>query len=398
MPYHRPLCEGGPIRLLYAGFDGLDVAFQGRLSDRMLALLADARGDAESINGPVLREANGLRFTVLPSGARNGFRYRIDTGDDGEVWLIKHSADARQWNFFASVRSFALLTCGYRGVKQRLSERLAKLEATVAAASVNRVDFACDLDAPGFEPEPDCFVAPARTRARSYHPGDGARLEDRTVPSAGSNAVEVHRLARRVNGITVGRMPGRQLCLYDKRADSLLKRKLYWADVWDLDLAEHRDPIWRVEARAARDEIKLRWRVRSFADLERRLLDIVLSTLAKVRYVVPSPSDSNAARWPMHPLWRAATTHMGQAIEAHAFTAAAPRNDLPTPGLIKRDDLGKQLVGLAAGYGALAGLTEEHAGDLPGLVAAFIRDSARDRPGLLEEKLARARARYGVVG
>lgn len=247
MPHHRRWW-GGPIRLLYAGFDGLDVAFQGCVSDRLLALLADARAEAEAINGPVARDLNGLRFTVAPSGARNGFRYRLNTGDDGEVWLIKHSADPRHWNLFAAVKSFALLTHHYAGVKRRLlEERLAQLEATVREARPNRVNFACDVNAPGFEPEPDCFVAPARTGARTYHPGEGAREGER---------VEVHRLARRVNGITVGRMPGRQLCLYDKRADSLLKRKLYWAAVWGLDLAERRDPVWRVEVRAARDEIK----------------------------------------------------------------------------------------------------------------------------------------------
>lgn len=160
----------------------------------MLALLADARAEAEGSNGPVARELNGMRFTVAPSGAKHGFRYRLDTGDDGEVWLIKHSADPRQWNLFVSVRAFALLTFGYLGVRRRFEERLVALEATVAAASVNRVDVACDLDAPGFEPEPDSFVAPARTQARSYHPGDGARAAE----------VTVHRRARRVNGVTVG--------------------------------------------------------------------------------------------------------------------------------------------------------------------------------------------------
>lgn len=389
MPPHRSWW-GRPIRPLYAGFDGLDVAFQGCVSGRLLILLADARNDAEAINGPVARELNGLRFTVASSGARNGFRYRLDTGDDGEVWLVKHSGDPSQWNLFASVKSFALLTHHYAGVKRRLvEERLAQLEATVRDARPNRVDFACDVDAPGFEPEPDCFVEPARTRVRSYHPGDGAREGER---------VEVHRLARRVNGIMVGRMPGRQLCFYDKRADSLLKRKLYWPAVWGLDLAEHRDPVWRVEVRAARDELKGRWRVRSFADLESRLREIVPAALAKVRYVVPLPHDRNASRWPTHPLWQAAARIMVEAIEAHAFALAPPRNALPTPRLIKLDELRRQLIGLAAGYAGLAGLTEDHAGDLPGLVATTIRDFARDRPGLLEEKLARARARYGVFG
>jgi hypothetical protein len=89
---------------------------------------------------------------------------------------------------------------------------------------------------------------------------------------------------------------------------------------------------------------------------------------------------------------------MVEAIEAHAFAPAPRRNDLPTPAVIKRDELARQLIGLAAGYGALAGLTEDQAGELPGLVAATIRDFARDRPGLLEEKLARAVVRYGVFG
>ena len=149
--------------------------------------------------------------------------------------------------------------------------------------------------------------------------------------------------------------------------------------------------------RAARDEIKTRWRVRSFADLEDRLREVVPSVLAKIRYVVPSPHDRNAARWPTHPLWRAAETYMVEAIEAHAFAPAPPRNDLPTPRLIKLDELWRQLVGVAASCGALEGLSADRASDLPGLVAAAIRDYARDRPGILEEKLARARARHGVL-
>jgi hypothetical protein len=127
-------------------------------------------------------------------------------------------------------------------------------------------------------------------------------------------------------------------------------------------------------------------------------LDVVLSSLAKVRYVIPSFRDSNASRWPTHPLWEAAERYMRDAIEAHAFAPAPSRNDLPTPRLIKLDEFRRQLIGLAAGYGVLAGLTEEQAGDLPGLVAATIRDYARDRPGALEDKLAHARARYGVIG
>ena len=385
-PHRGCWCEGPP-RLLYAGFDGLDVAFQGCVSDKVLPLLADSRAEAEALNGPVAREVNSLCFTVAPSGAKNGFRYRLDTGDDGEVWLVKHNADARQWNLFASVRSFTLLTYGYPGVKRRLFERLARLEATVAAASVNRVDFACDLDAPGFEPDPECFVAPARTQARSYHPGDGAREGER---------LEVHRLARRVNGITIGRMPGRQVCFYDKRADCLLKRKPHWPAAWGLDLTKHRDAVWRVEARAGRDELARHLAVRSFDCLEVGLVPIVASILDKIRYVQPSPTDLNPARWPIHLLWDLANQHILAAIEAHAFEPSPPRRDLPIPLASKREMLRRQLIGLSRSYAALSGVREGQAGEIGDLVGAVLDTDWRENPDKAEQGLARARARHGV--
>lgn len=89
---------------------------------------------------------------------------------------------------------------------------------------------------------------------------------------------------------------------------------------------------------------------------------------------------------------------MIEAIEDHAFAPAPPRNDLPTPRLIKLEELRRQMVGSVVSYASLAGLTEDQAGELPGFVATAIRNFARDRPGLLEEKLARSRARHGIVG
>jgi hypothetical protein len=324
---------------------------------------------------------------VAPSGAKHGFRFRLDTGDDGEIWLIKDSADTRQWNLFVSVRAFALLNYGYPGIRRRFEERLAALEATIVAASVNRVDVACDLDAPGFEPEPDSFIAPARTQAQSYHPSDGVRAAE----------VTVHRLARRVNGVTVGRMPGRQLCLYDKRADSLAKHKFYWPAVWGLDPAERQKPVWRGEVRAGRDELARHLPRRSFEAVEAALAEIVASILAKVRYVTPSPTDLNPARWPIHPVWDAVGRHLLGAIEAHTFAPRSPNRIIPTPREIKCEMMRRQLVGLSQSYAALAGLKEGKAEELPDLVAALLRDHCRQRPEETEQGLLRARARYGIL-
>ena len=128
------------------------------------------------------------------------------------------------------------------------------------------------------------------------------------------------------------------------------------------------------------------------------LASIVGSLLDRVRYVVPSLSDTNASRWPTHPLWQAAQAYMVRAIEEHAFAPSPAHHGLLTPRQIKLDGLRRQLVGLAASCGALEGLPDDRSGDLPGLIAAVIREAERARPGVLEEKLARARARYGVLG
>ncbi|MCD6032370.1 MAG: hypothetical protein K0S78_4552 [Thermomicrobiales bacterium] len=50
------------------------------------------------------------------------------------------------------------------------------------------------------------------------------------------------------------------------------------------------------------------------------------------------------------------------------------------------------MVGLAATCGTLEGVPNNRDDDLPGLIAAIHRDAERNRPELLEEKMARARA------
>jgi hypothetical protein len=47
------------------------------------------------------------------------------------------------------------------------------------------------------------------------------------------------------------------------------------------------------------------------------------------------------------------------------------------------------VVGLAATCGTLEGVPNDRADDLPGLIAAIHRNAERNRPELLEEKMAR---------
>ena len=68
----------------------------------------------------------------------------------------------------------------------------------------------------------------------------------------------------------IGKMPGREVTVYDKRADLIAKGKPEWWTIYnDLRKADGKpvlDPtdrassqIWRVEVRAGKDHLKDRW-------------------------------------------------------------------------------------------------------------------------------------------
>lgn len=66
---------------------------------------------------------------VAETGARGGYKYRFDTGLDGEIWFVAHSLKRDGWNIRVSAKSLALALHGYEGVKARILGRLAALEA-----------------------------------------------------------------------------------------------------------------------------------------------------------------------------------------------------------------------------------------------------------------------------
>ena len=66
---------------------------------------------------------------VAETGSRGGYRYRFDTGLDGETWFVAHSTNSKNWNIRVSVKSLALSLYGYEGVKERILNRLKALKA-----------------------------------------------------------------------------------------------------------------------------------------------------------------------------------------------------------------------------------------------------------------------------
>ena len=204
---------------LYAGFDKLDLAVQGALRPEDVKLLQIAHRQALEAQAvqPATIGPGRVEVLVHPGGLSGGYPIRADTGPLGEVWGIREGLDPLQWNLFVKLRAAALATYGYAGARDNLLTRLEAMGCTVHGHSLNRVDFAMDFATACFEPRPEQFVAPARSKVRP-HWSRPAQASDPHHPAA-------VLCGRRYDSVTVGKLPGRQVIVYDKRKEALEKRE-----------------------------------------------------------------------------------------------------------------------------------------------------------------------------
>jgi hypothetical protein len=89
--------------------------------------------------------------------------------------------------------------------------------------SIGRVDYAIDILHPSFVLDSRNFVVWGRTKIGTHEDLSEQR-------SAGRSG--------RFTSVTVGKMPGRQVIVYDKREEVLTKRKLEWPFIWDKTLTD----------------------------------------------------------------------------------------------------------------------------------------------------------------
>lgn len=270
------------------GFDGLDVAFKGTLPDELLEAFAEAKEEAQKKREDALvNVSKGFAVHVAESGARGGFAFRVDTGPDGETWFFKNDGSI-DWNIRVSCKSAMLLKYGYEGAKQKLYDRLEAFGAYVEEASIGRVDYAIDFQAPdGFEIDPTLVVAHTNS----------------TVDEHGAQISCIASRARRVETLTVGKMPGRQVTIYNKTAEIKKKGKTYWFKAWGL---EEGAQVFRLEVRMGKDYLK-RADMRTWEDVEANMKAETLGTLRKIRLCDPAKRmESNISRTGFHPLWQAA--------------------------------------------------------------------------------------------
>lgn len=375
---------------LYHGFDGLDVAFQGRVPPGLLPRLEDAQEQARKDMRETPLTYNGVAMMVAESGARGGYAFRCDTGPDGATWFFKRPKPGDPWGVRVSVKSLALALYGLGGVRARLYATLDALSISVppGGESIGRVDYAVDVLAPGFVLMPENFVMHSH-----------ASRADHIEPEP----LQRHGTSGRVTSVTVGKMPNRQVIVYDKRREVLDRHKVHWWEIWNvwqeragrppLD-PKDRDTsqVWRVEIRAGKECLKRAWGGKQWADLDNHFAGLVAGTLKDIRYAAPG-DDSNRSRWPDHGLW----TLVRSVTARDLFEMACEVPPDLVKAVIRQEHvtmLRRQFVGLSANLAAGYAITPSDARRVPEMIEQCLKaDIEADEMGFAE-KMDRAMARY----
>jgi|GEM_PF-1811133 hypothetical protein len=228
----------GEFELLRSGVDALEVAFQGALSVSALSMLDEARAEGKKKEQDQVCDFGVFDCLVrhFGSSATKGYSYVFSTGLMGETWMIKANEDPEQWNIRVDVKAAQLATDGYAKVKENLWGRLEAMGAMVLSESIGRIDICVDLICPNFQLKPHLFVHHSRVKTeRNFEP-----IEEMNLSLMGS---------RRLTGFTLGKMPGRQIQIYDKRLEVKTKpSSQHWYKIWKVE-PENCPHIWRVELR-----------------------------------------------------------------------------------------------------------------------------------------------------
>ena len=185
------------------------------------------------------------------------------------------------------------------------------------------------------------------------------------------------------------------------------KRKPIWWDIWNANLAREGLPpldpkdarqsrVWRIEIRAGKNLLKDRWQIRTWGQLDALFGDVVAEAFQKVRYCVPSATDSNRARWPNAPIWDMAEAEaQGDLMEMRSHV------DPSKVKYIHRQEHTRLMMALILGnvttLAALEGVQESGLPDYTTRLGERLETALTDDPERAGAKLRAAKTRYRFI-
>lgn len=374
------------MKVIYHGFDGLEFALQSTIPDALTTTLEEAKDQAISTYEFCAVRFGKETLIVSSSGAVGGYAFHCKHRHTGD-WFFKKPSTNDKWGVRFSAASHAIALLGINGLRERCAELLSALgiKANENDYTPSRVDFAMDFVCSGFAPSPEQFVTHARTGRKTI-----AEIDQIHTNSSGT----------RVTSVTVGKMPGRQVIIYDKTKEIIEKSKMEWPAIWRKALGEDADilsnaRVWRVEIRVAKRHLKDVWQVEDWHGFYHQLEKIFLKLLDDLRYCEIG-TDSNRSRWRSHPIWQRLADVVRDDLFDHIPTLTVGEYTE-----IKReqkiDELHKQALGLLTSTAAINGVKPADFDSYLVRIAKSLSDAALTGPVPLKDKLAKAEERYGYL-
>ncbi|MCC5972297.1 MAG: hypothetical protein JJU15_20375 [Pararhodobacter sp.] len=386
--------------IAYQGVDTLDVAIMGAASDEVLATLETYQGYAKDdkynkFGVPLLLGSEHRQFIIKAHGKIGGYRYTLVDTKTGSIFSVKNERQQDLWNFFVSTRAHSLLSRGYEAMKQEIDACLAAMGAAPKAYSVNRIDYAFDVIAPDFVLDMAHFVAPKNAKVSPYYVA-GHHLSDH------GDKLPIGSVMRggRFESVTIAKMPGRQVIVYDKTSAAKVQQTPYWFEAWGVDPTDPSKRVYRVEVRAGKDA----WgsligpsERRDYQTIEARHQPFVSLALDQIRYVTDRAEVSNVTRAQLHPLW----DDVRSAVELMSERPEPPLTPAYVMELMRKQ---RVAMAMAQGFGNLNNLFILQ-GHSPAYIAAnYARLASEHARGYVKEigadwhakKLDRIAERQGV--
>lgn len=378
--------------ILHSGFDGLKFTVQADIPPALRAELVSAKAHARNTHSDCILNFGTVQLSVTNKGARG---FTAHTGDQGAVWLFQDPEDRITNNPGITVdfRAFGLATGGLDAAEQHFRTCMTAFGIPYVETQlrVTRADFAVDFLAPWFEPDREALVVPPGTKVTEYTGVD----ETATVSSGG-----------RVTGLRAGAVANRQMAIYDKRAEVIQSNKLGWLTIWNagreasgkppLDLKD-RDAslVWRFELRLGSKQLRNRFGLRNWQDIRDTIGDAFTDAIDRIRYCDPT-QDRNRARWPVHSLWRQFATVVGHDLRYNCC-GVLPSDVVQANRAAKMREIDAQICGLFVTRAAISGVQASDFEDFMDIHTEALLRMCGEHPASLEERLAKATARYRLT-
>jgi len=376
------------MNIIYSGYDTITFAVQGALSPKAREHLEHTRALAKKKDEmqPLEYLNDVLAANIRPKGFSGGYAYCVDTGPLGQMFSFKDNLGLSQWNGFVKIRSGALLVLGFQEAVEVALRNLELIGFTRVQIGMHRVDYCMDFLNPRIELDPKDFITHSRV-TKSVHYSSTEHLE---------NGVRSIVRADHVESITLGKMPNRQIIVYDKRKEAISKKNLHWFKVWGLDKSDITQSVLRVELRAGRDELK-KYKIRSFEQLDERIGDTFKSIIQSMRHVEPRGEAKNVSRLPLSPLWQSVTEQVKTRLGDHMTGL-----DVDTYKEVEREGQARMHEANIMGHIASMSLCKDIPyADIPDVISKHLRERLNvytcDENSNFAKSYVRARDRYRFI-